>query len=277
MHLAAGHKRIAARRDFRSGYDGLWQELPPEIVAALNSGGFDVILKFGLGLLRVPPSDKLGIPILSFHHGDPDHYRGRPAGFWEIADAAATMGQVVQVITNRLDAGGVVAFAETRIMPWSYRATLIQAFRHSPLLINLAIRNAIEGNTLGKGSAGRNCRLPSNGQTIRFFLKMAARFARKLLYGAAVEKRWQVSTATLGDTEVAAILTGKDFPSTDRWSDSRSPAALRSMPIPSLRATRPGFWSRRSTRGRVSAGSSISKTQRTSRSSRRTGTCLTPR
>jgi hypothetical protein len=217
--LARGRKRLVARQDFRSTYEGAWQQLPTEIVQALNDGGFDVILKFGMGLLRVPPTDQLRAPILSFHHGDPDHYRGRPAGFWEITDGAATLGQVVQVISNRLDAGSVVAFAETRVIPWSYRATLIEAFRHSPLLINRAIGNAIEGKTLEKQSAGRNCRLPSNGQTLRFVLAMAARLARRLLYGAFVEKKWQVSTAKVDATKIAAIVTGEDFPPADRWSD----------------------------------------------------------
>ena len=26
----------------------------------------------------------INLPILSFHHGDPSKYRGRPAGFYEI-------------------------------------------------------------------------------------------------------------------------------------------------------------------------------------------------
>jgi hypothetical protein len=217
----AGKNGISRFVDFASAYDGAWQELPPQIVAQLNAGGFDVILKFGMGLLRVPTQDDLPIPILSFHHGDPDMYRGRPAGFWEIVDGAEVMGQVVQIIGNRLDAGQVVAFAETKIYPWSYRKTLIEAYDHSPLLINAAIRNALAPRYLPKRRGGKNCRLPTNGTVIAFVASMAWRLARRLAYGALVEKRWRVSLASLAPAQLADVIEGRSFPSADEW---RTPA-----------------------------------------------------
>jgi hypothetical protein len=217
--IASGRKRIAHRVEFASDYDGVWQKLPPDVVGALASGGFDVVLKFGMGLLRVPDARELPVPILSYHHGDPDHYRGRPAGFWEIVDGAPVLGQVVQVIGNRLDAGRVVAFAETRVIPWSYRATLMEAFRHSPLIINAAIRNAVDGAAIDKRSEGRNCRLPSSGQTTLFTLKMASRFVTRLLYGAFIEKGWRVSTAPGGTKRVADLVAGEPWPPSAAWTD----------------------------------------------------------
>ena len=193
--VSSGKKRIANRREFQSDYDGAWQVLPPDVLDDLAAGRFDVILKFGMGLLRVPEGDRLPVPILSYHHGDPDRYRGRPAGFWEMVDGQGTMGQIVQVIGNRLDAGRVVAFAETKVMKWSYRSTLIESFRHSPLIINTAIRNAISGTYLAKTSKGRNCRLPSNTTVTGFVARTAMQSVRRLLYGALKEKKWQVSTA----------------------------------------------------------------------------------
>ena len=217
--ISQGRKRIAQRIEFASDYDGAWQKLPAEVVHALANGGFDVILKFGMGLLRVPDARELPVPILSYHHGDPDHYRGRPAGFWEISDRAPVLGQIVQVIGNRLDAGRVVAFAETRVIPWSYRATLMEAFRHSPLIINAAIRNALDGATIDKKSEGRNCRLPSNGQTVLFTLRMASRLLHRLFYGAFIEKGWRVSTAPGGEKQVAALLAGEPWPTSATWTD----------------------------------------------------------
>ena len=76
VSVTAGRKRIAAVTEFECRYDGAWQVLPPEVIAAMKEGGFDAVLKFGMGLLRVPASDELPIPILSYHHGDPDRYRG---------------------------------------------------------------------------------------------------------------------------------------------------------------------------------------------------------
>jgi hypothetical protein len=213
--LSSSTKRIVRQSEFASEFDGSWQKLPPAVVEALNAGGFDVILKFGMGLLRVP--EELQAPVLSYHHGDPDLYRGRPAGFWEIVDGAPVMGQMVQRISNRLDAGEVLAFAETRVLPWSYRATLIEAFRHSPLIINRAIRNAIDGTVLPKSREGRNCRLPSNWLTFLFTARMCGRFVRRLLYGGFIEKRWRVSTAELAPDQSNALLEAGRLPEPRLW------------------------------------------------------------
>ena len=40
---------------------------------------------------------------MSFHHGDPRKYRGRPSGFYEIANKEKIQGQVVQILTPKLD------------------------------------------------------------------------------------------------------------------------------------------------------------------------------
>lgn len=217
--VSAGRKRISSCRSFASQYDGAWQKLPSDVLESLQTGGYDVILKFGMGLLRVPPDSELNVPILSFHHGDPDRYRGRPAGFWEMIEGSPLLGQIVQVISNRLDGGRVVAFAETKVMPWSYRATLIEAFRHSPLLINTAIRNAIAHRSLDKPCNGRNCRLPTNAQVFRFAVGMATRFVRRLLYGGFVEKAWKVSTSPVQPQQLALLISGEGFPSPRDWTD----------------------------------------------------------
>ncbi len=211
-----GGKRIADTIEFETEYEGAWQRLPPHIVERLREGGFDVILKFGLGLLRVPTAEQLPVPILSYHHGDPDHYRGRPAGFWETADGKGVMGQIVQVIGNKLDAGRVVAFAETKVHAHSYKATLVEAFRHSPLIINQAIRNAISGVSLAKPCDGRNCRLPSNLTVARFLLRMARKKTGRLVYGALYEKKWQVSLAP-APPAAASLFEGAEFPARDSW------------------------------------------------------------
>jgi len=215
--VGGGAKGIADTVEFESEYDGVWQRLPADMVARLREGGFDVILKFGLGLLRVPPAGELPVPILSYHHGDPDHYRGRPAGFWETADGKGVMGQIVQVIGNKLDAGRVVAFAETKVHAHSYKATLVEAFRHSPLIINQAIRNAIGGVSLDKPCNGRNCRLPSNLTVARFLLRMGKKKAGRLVYGALYEKKWQVSLAPAPSSGAAALFDGSPFPGRDAW------------------------------------------------------------
>lgn len=215
--VASTRKRIAEAVEFDSGYEGAWQVLPDEIVDRLQAGGFDVIIKFGMGLLRVPPPERLSVPMLSYHHGDPDRYRGRPAGFWEMMERAPVVGQIVQIIGNRLDAGQVVAFGETKVHRHSYRATLVESFRHSPLIINAAIRNALSGTGLAKPCTGRNYRLPSNWQVVKFVAAMAAQALRRLFYGAFYEKKWRVSLAPAPAAPLDGLAAGALFPPDQRW------------------------------------------------------------
>ena len=208
-------KRVSRAASFESGYEGAWQTLPAETVRELRE--YDLILKFGMGLLRVPPAEELPVPILSYHHGDPDKYRGRPGGFWEIMSGEPAMGQIVQAIGNKLDAGQVLAFAETKVLPWSYRATLIESYRHSPLIINEAIRNALAGSALPKPCQGKNYRLPSNAQVVGFVAKMAFAFVRRLVYGALFEKKWKVSLAPLPAQAVPELFVQPTFPQAESW------------------------------------------------------------
>lgn len=216
--LSGMRARIVERRQFASRYDGAWQRLPDDVVEWIVEQGAVAVVKLGMGLLRVPPG--LAVPILSWHHGDPDRYRGRPAGFYEMRDGARCVGQIVQVISDRLDAGAVVAFAETRVIEHSWRATLIEAFRHSPLLLEPAIRNAVAGRYLDKASDGPNYRLPTNGQVVGAVWRMARAAVRRAAYGAFFEKRWMVATASVrGAADAVSLASGaRDFPAFRTWT-----------------------------------------------------------
>jgi len=182
--------QIADRVDFEAAYDGAWQRLPPHVLQKLAEWRPQVAIKFGMGLLRVP--EELQCKILSYHHGDPRRFRGRPAGFYEMLAGEAVVGQIVQIISDRLDGGAVVAFAETRVQPHSYRATMSDAYGASPLLIRSAVANCLAGRTLPLEPSGRNYRLPSNWTVLRFAARSFAAKVRRLLYGGFFEKEWQV-------------------------------------------------------------------------------------
>ncbi|WP_395624171.1 hypothetical protein [Sphingomonas daechungensis] len=214
--IRSGRKRISKEVEFASDSDGAWQVLPADVIEELRD--YDVVLKFGMGLLRVPAEGALPTPILSYHHGDPGRFRGRPAGFWEIDEGASAVGQVVQVIGNRLDAGRIVAFAETKVFPWSYRRTLIEAYRHSPLLIDEAIRNAVSGTYAERASDGRNYRLPLNATVFGFVAGSALSGLRRIAYGALAEKAWRVSTSNLAAGGLKSLLSQGKLPPAQTWT-----------------------------------------------------------
>ena len=145
---------------FECEHDGIWQRLPGILVERFAADGVTVVVKFGMGLLRIPDEAAFSIPILSYHHGDPRRFRGRPAGFYELLGGERVVGQIVQRLSGKLDAGEALAFAETKAHAHSYRATMAEAYRTSPLLLGRAIRNARVGRRIDMTPGSRVTRLP---------------------------------------------------------------------------------------------------------------------
>ena len=192
---------------FAAGQDGAWATLPEETRAWVRDRKIDAIVKFGLGLLTVP--DDLEVPILSYHHGDPRFYRGRPAGFYEIADGADHMGQIVQILSNRLDAGEVLAFGQTLVVKSSYRKTLANAYSLSPHLLPKALAALQAGERVPLAPEGRVYKLPENGAVARFVASGASKLFRRAVYGAFVEKRWSVAHCHVGpDVPISEAIEG---------------------------------------------------------------------
>ncbi|MGH6706121.1 MAG: glucosamine inositolphosphorylceramide transferase family protein [Sphingomicrobium sp.] len=190
--------RIADRIDFQADLRGGWASLPNPALDWIAERRIDAVLKFGLNLLTVPEAAKLAAPILSYHHGDPRRFRGRPAGFYELQQGERFLGQIVQILSNKLDSGEVLAFAESRVANYSYRRTLSDAFALSPPLLPVALSALESGDRLPIRATGNAYRLPSNGTVLRFAAGRMARLVRHLAYGAFVEKRWRVSTTSVG-------------------------------------------------------------------------------
>jgi len=186
---------IGDRIAFDALEDGAWQALPPQVVDKIGEYSPEAIVKFGMGLLRIPPKEIVHAPILSFHHGDPRRFRGRPAGFWEFLEGGERLGQVVQALTDRLDAGQVLAYGETGLYRHSYRATMIEAYRHSALLLEPALRRAAADKKLPIKGTGRNYSLPGNLTVARFCLSMAVAWSARILRAMFLRIGWEIAIA----------------------------------------------------------------------------------
>ena len=177
--------------DFESGYDGRWQTIPDTVARILKSNNIQLVIKFGMSLLRIDDSIS-DLDILSFHHGDPEQYRGRPAGFYELYNNDKTIGIVVQKLSNRLDAGQVFTRVHSKIYHHSYKQTAEHFFSLSKFLLRKAIESYILGETLYVGGIGPNYMLPSNATVLKFMFKLTRRKVERLLYGLFCEKRWNI-------------------------------------------------------------------------------------
>jgi hypothetical protein len=207
--------------------EGAWQVLPDSVLAQIDQAAPQVIIKFGMGLLRVP--QQLPCPILSYHHGDPRRFRGRPAGFYELMTGAPMVGQVVQLLSNRLDAGQIVGFAETRAIAHSYKATLAEAYRCSPLLLPGALRRCLSRETLPIEPIGANYRLPGNATVVRFLAKLVVAKVRRLLFGLFVERQWQVADSPFSGAMTELV---ESFPAPSKWRVPTRPKAFRFLADP---------------------------------------------
>jgi hypothetical protein len=180
---------------FASGWAGSWQRMEPATLAEIAHYEVDFVVKFGMYLLRDADTIPARHGVLSYHHGDPSAYRGRPAGFYELLDRATHVGVMVQRIVNKLDAGTVLAFGRCRVLEHSYRATLANLYGNGTHLLHRAMANARDGRVIALGVEGRNCSLPGNVRALTFMVTLAARKVRRLFAGSLSEKQWNVARA----------------------------------------------------------------------------------
>jgi hypothetical protein len=215
---------------FDSEWEGIWQRIPAETLRFIAEQRVDVVLRFGMTLLRDPDDVPATHGVLSFHHGDPSQYRGRPAGFYEVRDQADHLGIMVQRLSNRLDAGSVLAYGAVKVQPHSYRRTLEHAFANSRYLLVKALQNLRRSQSDDRATDGPNYRLPDNLAVLRFALALLGRKLQHLRYGLTTQKRWRLATVEPVDLESlegdTTLHVTEDLPVPEGFSFLADPSVL---------------------------------------------------
>ncbi|WP_127090077.1 hypothetical protein [Aquabacter cavernae] len=85
------------------------QRFPPEALDAIRAVKLDVFVRFGFNILKGDILTAARYGIWSFHHGDNDFYRGSPPYFWEMTEDNPRAGVILQVLSEKLDDGLVLA------------------------------------------------------------------------------------------------------------------------------------------------------------------------
>lgn len=67
------------------------------------------ILKFGMGIIRGEINNCAELGVWSFHHGNPNYYKGGPPIFWEKFYNEKSIGVFLQRINDKLDAGSTLS------------------------------------------------------------------------------------------------------------------------------------------------------------------------
>lgn len=86
---------------------GFVHRFRPADVEAIRAYKLDVLLRFGFNILKGEILTAARCGIWSYHHGDPEFYRGAPPQFWEMAEGNPLSGAVLQILDEQLD-GGIV-------------------------------------------------------------------------------------------------------------------------------------------------------------------------
>ena len=119
---------------------------------------------------------------------------------------------MVQDITNKLDAGDIYSFAESKVVNYSYRKTSLNFYRSSRYLLRKAILNVRKGSKIKKKPKGTNYQLPSNTLVFIFTIKLFTRLLKKIIYGLFFEKNWRIGYGNVSvDPEKDNILSIKNF------------------------------------------------------------------
>lgn len=188
----------------------------------------DVCLNFCHRILRGSILQIAGHGIWSLHHGDGDHYRGGPPGFWEIMERNPVTGSMLQVLSDRLDGGKVLARSWSATDPTSLTRTTNRLFWKSCLMMPRVL-SRLAGNRpcpeLPPSSTGfiysrKLYKPPGNGEAVRVMLPHAARAVARRAINCARREQWQLLYGTGPVLPSEMRLMQRLTPPADRlWAD----------------------------------------------------------
>jgi hypothetical protein len=180
----------------KSGFVCRFSAQDIEKIKALD---FDVLIRYGSGILRGDILHASRFGVISFHHGDNRINRGGPAGFWECYHEWPQTGFIIQRLSEELDAGDVLtrgSFA-TRYFYSLNQAHLYK--KSNTHLKDLLKRMAATGQLPPAESApspysNTLFRAPSAYQCVAYGLKVLKRISLKALARILMlRKRWGIS------------------------------------------------------------------------------------
>lgn len=195
----------------------------PEDITHIRSCQLDFILRFSFNILGGDILSAARHGIWSFHHGDPDKYRGTPPGFWEIYNRDLVTGAVLQRLTERLDAGVMLYRGYFNTLAYSYPQSRDQAYLGGadwPARICKDIQNGKAAYLDAEPSptAAAVYRDPTNAQMLRFMVRWAAGWLRNQAVSLFRHQDWAVGVIDAPIHEAAGLAaTGATKPPSVRW------------------------------------------------------------
>ncbi|WP_444984191.1 glucosamine inositolphosphorylceramide transferase family protein [Halomonas mongoliensis] len=171
-----------------SGKDGL--RLPFLVVDALIARGITAIINFGPSI--EPPA---GLDVIAYASPGSSYYGGGAAGFEEMRAGAQCAEIRVEKHSANTPVAAVLAHCYSRVYHHSYMRTASDYQHNAMLLLKPAMERLVVGDCLTTVESCPRTEIPGNLAVMAFVFRMGHRYLRRLLYGALVEKRWNVIIA----------------------------------------------------------------------------------
>lgn len=182
---------------------GFVHRFRPADVETIRAHKLDVLLRFGFNILKGDILTAARCGIWSYHHGDPEFYRGAPPQFWEMAEGNPLSGVVLQILDEQLDAGLVLEkglFATD--LSISLRRNRVQVFWGSAHFMIAKLKTlhergfqaVLDGALPAVPYKGRRAiyRTPTNAEVMGWLLRT---IWRKLLFRLSHQQveHWQIA------------------------------------------------------------------------------------
>ena len=189
------------------------QAFPCDTLETLKGLELDVLLRFGFGILTGEILSIAKFGIWSFHHGDPEHFRGAPPGFWEIHNQAPVTGVILQRLTETLDGGVVLHSGWFKTQPASYPRSLDRVLFGAAHFVACALkdlrRNPNEIMTRRSLQvSGPIYRYPKTAAMLRFFWNSVAAKIRNQYRSLFRHQQWSVGVVNETPEGIFSALAG---------------------------------------------------------------------
>ena len=156
----------------------------PDDVARIRNYRLDVAVRLGFRVLKGEALELARAGVWSFHHGDNLVNRGGPPGFWEVAEARAVTGSILQVLTEQLDNGRVIYRSFSATQPLSVWKNTRSYYWKSAYFVTRKLRDLYEEGDAGlRAESGayrpysdRLYKVPSNTEMLRFLPRLVTRY-----------------------------------------------------------------------------------------------------
>ena len=176
---------------------GYFYEFLEKDIEKIKDHNFDVIVRMGSGILRGEILNASNNGIFSFHHGDNQHFRGGPPGFWEVYYEKPLTGFIIQKLTQVLD-GGKVLFKGHVETKHNYYQNQISIFKNSAKYLSKVLDDLRNNKIKFSYNETENVKIykdPKFYEIFKYIFKIYFKLIKKFIFEILLNKkiRWYVS------------------------------------------------------------------------------------